>query len=409
MTRVVVKVGTSSLVDEKRDTLKLSSLCKICETLTDLNTDGLQIVLVSSGAVGTGCQRIGIDRKDVTTIAQKQALAAIGQGNLQRQYDDIFSALGQHSAQVLLTLDNIASRSQYRNASATFEELLKMKVIPVVNENDTVATTELRFGDNDTLSAQVAVMIGADWLFLLTDVDALYTANPNSDPNAKAISVVDDLNTLAVTTDGCGSKYGTGGMATKLTAAHLASAAGCKTVICWSNHPENIGKIIKGDRSVGTTINAISERPPKPTKKWILSISPKGSIKVDFGAAKAVLNRKSLFAAGIVSTSGNYRTQDAVKVLDVDDNEIARGLVNYNSSDVEKLIGKVSQEYEGEIGYPGPEEIIYRYNIVRTCQSNGRKMKAALSLNDLTIAGQSGEGSLSDLTIAEHQSEEGSD
>lgn len=385
MTRVVVKVGTSSLIDDKRGTLKLSSLCKVCETLTDLNNEGLQIVLVSSGAVGTGCQRLGIDRKDVTRLAHKQALAAIGQGTLQRQYDDVFSALGQQSAQVLLTLENLASRSQYKNASSTFEELLKMKVIPVVNENDTVATTELRFGDNDTLSAQVAIMIGADWLFLLTDVDCLYTANPNTDPNAKPISVVEDLNMLAVSTDGCGSKYGTGGMATKLTAAHLASAAGCKTVICSSSKPESIGKIIRGDRSVGTCIMAISERPPKPTKKWILSVSPKGVIKVDDGAARALLNRKSLFAAGIKECEGDFKPQDSVKVLDLQDNEIARGLVNYNSGDIAKLLGKASKDYEKLLGYHGPEEIIYRYNIVRTSQSNSN-MKVALSLNDLTLA-----------------------
>ncbi len=383
MTRIVVKVGTSSLVDDKRGTLQLSSLCKVCETLTDLNSEGLEIVLVSSGAVGAGCQRLGIDRKDVTRLAHKQALAAIGQGTLQRQYDDVFTGLNQKSAQVLLTLDNIASRSQYKNASSTFEELLKMRVIPVVNENDTVATTELRFGDNDSLSAQVAVMIGAEWLFLLTDVDALYTANPNSDPNAKRIEVVEDLNKLAVSTDGCGSKYGTGGMATKLTAAHLASAAGCKTVICSSKDPEIIRSIIGGDRSVGTCIMAISERPPKPTKKWILSISPKGVIVVDDGAKRALLSRKSLFAAGIVSLSGKFASQDAVQIMDLEDNEIARGLVNYNSNDIPKLLGKSSQYFEQALGFPGPEEIIYRYNIVRTTQRTG-SMTVALSLNDLT-------------------------
>ena len=382
MTRIVVKVGTSSLVDDKRGTLQLSSLCKLCETLTDLNTEGLQVVLVSSGAVGAGCQRLGIDRKDVTRLAHKQAIAAIGQGSLHRHYDDIFSALNQQSAQVLITLDNIASRSQYKNACSTMEELLRMNVIPVVNENDTVATTELRFGDNDTLSAQVAVMIGADWLFLLTDVDALYTANPNVDPSAKQISVVEDLNALAVSTDGCGSKYGTGGMATKLTAAHLASAAGCKTVICSSKDPTKIRDIINGDRSVGTCIMAISERPPKPTKKWILSVSPKGAIQVDDGAARAVLNRKSLFAAGIVSVSGKFSSQDAVKVLDLRDNEIGRGLVNYNSSNILSLVGKSSQEFEATVGYHGPEEIIYRYNIVRTRQS--KNMTVVYSLNDLT-------------------------
>ena len=384
MTRIVVKVGTSSLIDDKRGTLQLSSLCKICETLVDLNAEGIQVVLVSSGAVGAGCQKLGIDRKDVTRLAHKQALAAIGQGSIMRQYDDVFSALGQPSAQILLTLDNIASRSQYKNASATFEELLKMKVIPVVNENDSVATTELRFGDNDSLSAQVAIMIGADWLFLLTDIDALYTANPSVDPSARAIPVVEDLNTLAVSTDGgAGSKYGTGGMVTKLTAAHLASAAGCNTVICLSSHPERIKSIIEGDRSEGTCIMAISERPPKPTKKWILSVSPKGVIIIDKGAASAVMNRKSLFAAGIVSIEGQFSTQDAVKILDLESNEIARGLVNYNSSDMKRILGKSSKDYEDTIGYHGPEEIIYRYNIVRTSQVSD-KMVVALSLNDLT-------------------------
>ena len=383
--RLVVKVGTSSLIDDSRGSLKLSAICRVCETLTDLRRKGLQVVLVTSGAVGAGCQRLGVDRKSVARLATKQALAAIGQGALLRRYDDIFAGLGQHAAQVLLTLDNVATRSQYRNASATFEELLNMGVIPIVNENDTVATQELRFGDNDTLSAQVAIMIGADWLFLLTDVDALYTANPNTNPNARAIRVVEDVNVLAgaVDTQGTGSKYGTGGMSTKLTAAHLASAAGVTTVICSSVEPESIERVVYGDRSTGTCILPVSERAPKPTKKWILSVTPKGEIRIDGGAVRAVLNRKSLFAAGVVGMEGSFGSQDVVKVVDVNGDEIGRALCNYSSDALSQLIGRQSGEIEKVLGFHGPEEILYRYNIVRTRHRSSKKLTSPMSFNDI--------------------------
>jgi len=276
--RVVVKVGTSSLVSDERGALKLSSISRVCEAITDLRANGCEVVFVTSGAVGAGCQKAGVDRKDVTNLSQKQALAAIGQGALLRQYDDMFTELGCPVAQVLLTLDNLASKSQYANALSTFDELFSMGVIPIVNENDTVAIEELRFGDNDTLSAQVAVMIGADWLFLLTDVDALYTANPNKDPNAKRLEVVEDISTLSsiVETDGCGSDFGTGGMATKLTAARLASGAGCTTVICSSKKPENIQDVIDGDRNFGTCILPKKSSPPRK----MFTVSPKGEVKL---------------------------------------------------------------------------------------------------------------------------------
>ena len=230
-------MGTSSLLRTEAGTLHLSQICTLCETVARLNRAGVRVVLVSSGAVGAGMFRMGLSEKP-KEVAKKQALAAVGQVHLMRYYEDIFNTIGVKCAQVLLTLENLSNRKQYVRARNTFNALFDMGVVPVVNENDCVAVEELRFGDNDTLSAQVAALCEAQWLFLLTDVDGLYTSNPNTDPNAKRIEVVENINELDVDVGGAGSSVGTGGMVTKLTAARIACAAGCKTIVCLSSNLE---------------------------------------------------------------------------------------------------------------------------------------------------------------------------
>eukprot|EP00887_Chlorella_sp_A99_P002020 scaffold18.g2020.t1 len=354
---VVIKVGTSSLIRDNKQTLNLTSIGGIVEVARDLKDAGFNVIVVSSGAVGVGCQRLGLTvRPD--NIAQKQALAAVGQVHLMRYYDELFGAVGLTCAQVLLTLDNLANRSQYVNAKNTFEELLRYGVVPIVNEND----TELRIGDNDTLAAQVATVVAANWLFLLTDVPNLYTSNPNTDPNAQPIYEVPDLSRLHVDTSTRGTQWGTGGMATKLTAARIATAAGCRMVITHFAHPERIPKIIAGER-IGTVFQPV-ENPARGRKRWILSVPVKGEVWLDGGAVRAVKERKkSLFSAGIVETSGEFCAQDAVRLCDVHGEEFARALINYSADDIEKMKGVSHRQSASQLGYHGPEEVCHRNNI----------------------------------------------
>ena len=339
---VVLKVGTSSLIRPEQNSLNLSSLAGIVGLVRDLRQEGYRVVLVSSGAVGAGVQRLGLPCKP-SVLAKKQALAAVGQVHLMRYYEDFFSAYGITCAQVLLTLENLSSRSTYHNAVNTFLELLEYGVIPIVNENDTVAVEQLKIGDNDTLSAQVATLVHADWLFLLTDVDALYTSNPNVDPSAKKIHVVDSLWDLSVNTSTAGTQWGTGGMATKLTAARMATAGGCNMAICHFEDPGNVLDILRG-KQVGTVFHA-SNAPVRGRKRWILSMKAIGELWVDQGAVHAVKDRYcSLFSAGIRKVVGDFSEQDVVSICDEEGREFARGLVNYNSEAIDNVKGMQSRK-----------------------------------------------------------------
>jgi len=251
---IVIKIGTSSLTQPQTGQLALSTIATLVEVLSQLRQQGHKVILVSSGAVGVGCARLGLTERP-KEVALKQAVAAVGQGRLMRVYDDLFNTLGQPIAQVLLTRGDLVARSRYMNIYRTFAELLKLGVIPVVNENDTVAVEELKFGDNDTLSALVASLVEADWLFLLTDVDRLYSADPRSFPDAQPISLVKNINELAeqVQKSDRPSKWGTGGITTKIAAARIATTAGVRTVITQGN-PHNIQRILLGE-ALGQSLN----------------------------------------------------------------------------------------------------------------------------------------------------------
>lgn len=365
MQTLVVKIGTSSLTQPETGLLALSTVATLAEILSRLRRQGYKVILVSSGAVGVGCARLGLIERP-RAIALKQAVAAVGQGRLMRVYDDLFTTLQQPIAQVLLTRTDLVERSRYINAYNTFQELLGLGVIPIVNENDTVAVDELKFGDNDTLSALVASLVEADWLFLLTDVDRLYSADPRSVPNAQPITLVKDiqeLNQLQIQTGTAGSPWGTGGMATKIAAARIATAAGVRTVIT-QGHPDNIEKILHGEL-LGTQFEPHLQ-PSSARKRWIAyGLIPAGKLYLDSGAIAAISQGgKSLLAAGITAVEGEFDSQEAVQLCDQSGSEIARGLVNYTSAELQQIRGCKSTQIAAILGYPGAETVVHRDNLV---------------------------------------------
>ncbi len=363
---IVVKIGTSSLTQPETGCLALSTIASLVETLTTLRQQGHQIILVSSGAVGVGCARLGLAERP-RSITLKQAIAAVGQGRLIRVYDDLFTTLQQPIAQVLLTRSDLVERNRYVNVANTFGELLRLGVIPIVNENDTVAIEELKFGDNDTLSALVASLVEADWLFLLTDVDRLYSADPRYHPDAKPISLVNniaDLATLQVQTGDSRSGWGTGGMTTKITAARIATSTGVKTVIAEGRIPRNIEKILQGE-PLGTQFEPQS-RSFNARQRWIAyGLIPMGKLYLDSGAVKAICDAgKSLLAVGITQVEGEFQSEDAVQLCNPHGEEIARGIVNYSSVELAQIRGHHSEEIPGILGYLGVETVIHRDNLV---------------------------------------------
>ncbi|MEN9248429.1 MAG: glutamate 5-kinase [Gloeomargarita sp. GMQP_bins_120] len=362
---VVVKIGTSSLTQGGNGTLNLATLASLVETLARLRREGQRVVLVSSGAVGIGCQRLGLTERP-QNLALRQAVAAVGQGRLMRLYDDLFSVLGQPIAQVLLTREDLSQRHRYINVLNTLTELLNLGIIPIVNENDTVAVEELRFGDNDTLSALLASLLGAQWLILLTDVDRLYARDPRQDPQAPPITLVNriaDLRDLGVQVGQGGSGWGTGGMVTKIAAARIATAAGVRTVITDGRQPQNLPKILAGEL-IGT--HFLPQTPPiRARKRWLAhGLVPVGRLVVDAGAVRAICQQgRSLLPAGVMAVEGDFPAQSAVQVVDETGREIARGLVNYSSEELRQICGCHSDTIPERLGYAGPDTVIHRDNL----------------------------------------------
>ena len=343
--------------------LALSTLGRLVETLCQLRSAGHRVILVSSGAIGVGCARLGITQRP-KSIALKQAVAAVGQGRLMRVYDDFFTSLTQPIAQVLLTRSDLAQRLRYVNSYRTFRQLLQLGVIPIVNENDTVAIDEIKFGDNDTLSALVASLVGADYLFLLTDVDQLYSADPRQDPAAKPIVRVQQIDQIEANIGAAGSSWGTGGMSTKIEAARIATAAGVHTVITQGQTPENIFRVLAGE-AVGTLFEAQLKQ-STARKRWIAgNLIPAGRLYLDQGATQAIRTAgKSLLPAGITEVEGEFSPQDAVLLCDSAGQEIARGLVNYSDDELRKIYGRRSSDIAELLGYEGTETIVHRDNMV---------------------------------------------
>jgi len=361
--RIVVKIGTSTLT-YANGKLNFNRIEKLVRELSDLANQGREIILVTSGAVGAGMDRMG--RKDrPKTIPEKQALAAVGQGILMHMYEKLFGEYGQTVAQVLLTKENSLQHKQYMNSRNALLTLLKIGVIPIINENDAIAVDELKIGDNDTLSAMVATLVDADVLIILSDIEGLYTANPQIDKTAQLISEINDITPeIELMASGVGSKFGTGGMFTKLQAAKIAVNAGV-TMLIASGSREGIVRDILAGEKLGTVFPA-RELHLKVRKSWLaFGKQITGDIIVDAGCEKAMLQEgSSLLAAGILSVEGDFIEGNTVRVLSKDQREIARGIVNYKVEELKQIIGKQTTEFSTILKGKIYEEVIHRDNMV---------------------------------------------
>ncbi|AVX19970.1 MULTISPECIES: glutamate 5-kinase [Carboxydocella] len=361
--RVVVKVGSSTLTHSS-GRLNLQHMEALVHQLADLHNRGLQVILVTSGAVGAGIGKLGLKRRP-RTIPEKQAAAAVGQGILLHMYEKLFAEYGQTVAQILLTREDVAHRSRFLNARNALFTLLKLEVIPIINENDAVAVEEIKFGDNDTLSALVASLVEADLLILLSDIAGLYEADPRSQPDARLLNWVAEITPeIEAMAGGAGTQLGTGGMATKIQAAKIAVSSGTAMVIADGSRPGVIQDILAGEE-VGTWFKP-QDHPLQARKRWI-AFSPgvKGRLVVDDGAVRALVKgRKSLLASGLLAVEGSFSEGQVVTVVDREGREIARGLVNYSATELEQIKGLKTEAIERLLGHKNYDEVIHRDNLV---------------------------------------------
>ena len=360
--RVVIKVGSSLLVNETSGELDQDWLDSLVDDLAALHRRSQQPVLVSSGAIALGRRRLELPPGRLR-LKDSQAAAAIGQIYLAGAYSSSLARHGLTAAQILLTIDDTERRGRYLNSRDTFETLLALGAVPVVNENDTVATAEIRYGDNDRLAARVAQLASADCLVLLSDVDALYDADPRLVPDPRPIEEVTRITPeLEAAAGSTMTAYGTGGMVTKLAAAKIATAAGCSMVIASGRKPHPIAALESGGRCTWFPARA---NPVAVRKRWIAGhLEIRGAYVVDAGAARALAERKSLLPAGTLAVRGAFGRGDTVAVLDSEGREIARGLSAYASDDAERLLGRQSSDIEGLLGYRGRAELIHRDDLV---------------------------------------------
>jgi len=360
--RVVIKIGSALLIDEKNGSIRSDWLSSIADDVATLKKQGKDVILVSSGSIALGRKILGLTM--AKKLVENQAAAAIGQIELASTFREKLSKHDIAVAQVLLTYSNTENRGQYLNARGTINRLLKLGVVPVINENDTVATDEVRFGDNDRLAARVSSMCAADLLFLLSDIDGLYSSDPHSNHEAEFIPIVEKITPEIANMAGepVSTGFGSGGMITKIAAANIAMTGGCHMVISNGTVMHPIKKYLEKGR--GTWFNA-STTPMAAKKKWIAgALSPVGSLIIDDGAENALKNGKSLLPAGVVSVEGDFVRGDTIKIENQAGYEIARGLVAYSSEDAKKILGSKSSEIENILGYGGREELIHRSDMV---------------------------------------------
>jgi glutamate 5-kinase len=359
----VVKVG-SSLVTNNGEGLDRASIAAWATQISGLVKAGKQIILVSSGAVAEGMQRLGWKKRPVE-VNELQAAAAVGQMGLVQMYESCFSKHGLHTAQVLLTHEDLVDRKRYLNARSTLRTLLDLNVIPIINENDTVVTEEIRFGDNDTLAALVANLIEADALVILTDQQGLYSADPRKDKDAKFINFDTAGNLeLEKMAGGVGSSVGTGGMLTKILAAKRAANSGAHTIIASGREVDVLLRLSQGE-AIGTHLQALQMK-TLAKKQWLADhLRTGGKLVLDEGAVKVLkADGKSLLPIGVVMIQGNFERGDVVACVNSAGNEIARGIVNYNSQEAARIMRKPSSEIEKILGYVEESELIHRDNLV---------------------------------------------
>ena len=361
--RIVVKVGSSILASVEKG-LNYEAFSHLTKEISDLKRQGYEIVLVSSGAIAAGMEKLGYKTRP-QAITQKQATAAVGQTRLMNIYENYFSRYQQMVAQVLLTHDDLSHRRRFLNARNTLLTLLELGIIPIINENDTVVVDEIKFGDNDNLSALITNLVGADLLIILTDIEGLCDSDPRVNPNARCIPLVEDIDAnMEGIVEETKSEMSVGGMISKIQAAKKASRFGIPTVVARGTKDGILHQILKG-KEIGTLIlskgEALSSR-----KHWIaFNPKPKGDIIVDDGAKKAILQRgKSLLPSGVVKIKGIFDRGDLVSCLGPRGKEFARGLVNYSATELEKIKGHRSDQIESTLGYKYSDEVIHRDDLV---------------------------------------------
>ncbi|MFN0161039.1 MAG: glutamate 5-kinase [Burkholderiales bacterium] len=360
--RLVVKVGSSLVTNEGRG-LDADAINRWAEQITRLNARERRIVLVTSGAIAEGMQRLGLVARP-KAIHALQAAAAVGQMGLAQVYESAFSRHGQKTAQVLLTHDDLADRKRYLNARSTLMTLLDFDVIPIINENDTVVTDEIKFGDNDTLGALVANLIEADLLVILTDQAGLFTADPRNDPDATLIARAEagaaELEAMA---GGAGSAIGKGGMLTKILAAKRAARSGAHTIIASGREPQVLDRLASGE-SIGTLLLAAT--PPVTARKAWLSdhLQVRGSLTIDAGAATALTRGgRSLLPIGVTAVEGSFGRGEVVAIVGPDGRELARGLVNYGAEEARRIMRRPSSDIESILGFVDEDELVHRDNL----------------------------------------------
>ncbi len=359
--RLVVKIGSALLVDRDTGALRADWLRALAQDIAMVRSRGTDVVLVSSGSIALGRGILGLPMGDLA-LEQSQAAAATGQIRLARAYEEALSPHDITTAQILTTLEDSQNRRRYLNTRATIEQLLSLGAVPIVNENDTIATDEIRYGDNDRLAAQVAATIGADQLVLLSDVDGLYSDNPSTNPDAERFETVSEITPeIEAMAGDAGSGLSRGGMKTKVMAAKTAVAAGCAMAITEGSVERPLLALELG---ANCTWFLPKDDPQAARKRWIAAMKPKGAITVDAGAVNALLKGKSLLPAGITNVAGDFGRGDPVQVLDPKGNVLASGLTRYTAAEAALIKGRHSRDIEAVLGYPGRAALIHRDDLV---------------------------------------------
>jgi len=360
--RWVIKIGSAVLTDNGQG-LSETFIQQLAKDVVSLRERGCEVILVSSGAVAAGLARLGITERP-SALDELQAAAAVGQSSLVQAYEAAFAPADVLCAQILLSHDDVKSRDRYLNARATLKTLLSQGVIPIVNENDTVVTEEIRFGDNDTLAALVANLIDADALLMLTDQQGLFDADPRTHSDATLVGETDAHDTALDAMVSEGSTLGRGGMVSKLRAARLAARSGTVSIIADGRDPNTVSQAARG-RAVGTLFTT-AQQPQPARKQWLASLLyPRGELLLDEGACRVITTSgRSLLPVGVKSVSGEFTRGDLVRCVNSDGEEVARGLINYGTEDAQRLLGRASADIEAILGFGGEEELIHRDNLI---------------------------------------------
>ncbi|PJI91783.1 glutamate 5-kinase [Yoonia maricola] len=359
--RLVIKIGSALLVDAETGALRQEWLTSLASDVAQIRGRGTDVIIVSSGSIALGRGILGLPLAPLA-LEQSQAAAAVGQIRLARAYEEALTPHGIVTGQVLVTLEDSQDRRRYLNSRATMETMLALGVTPIVNENDTIATDEIRYGDNDRLAAQVAVTVGADQLILLSDVDGLYTANPKINKSAKHIEIIEKITPEVEAMAGdAGSGLSKGGMITKVMAARIATEAGCAMAIALGTASHPLGKLENGAKATWFTAQT---DPQAARKRWISAMKPRGTVTVDAGAGDALKRGKSLLPAGVTQINGSFGRGDLVAIIDVDGMQMGQGLIRYTSAEARQIMGRRSADIVEVLGYEGRAALVHRDDMV---------------------------------------------